>query len=164
MNSGNCLRDSFLLNLRCPDIDAPWTWKVLFAKSTPIIIHSNHCILHLVVLFYVVALRPYWHIVMPSEEGDNHPIFYAARRYRGLVLLRRSQSNRTGRNLWIYEHNFQVLRLSKVILHMKYDVFIRIELYEISIIAQRSIYSELLLRKVNPEFSFPSNEFMMRHD
>ena len=34
----SCSRVSFLRNLTCPVIVAPWSWKTRFAKSTPIIV------------------------------------------------------------------------------------------------------------------------------
>src|SRR6056297_302969 len=38
MNRRNCSRVSFLRNVTCPVVVAPWSWKTRFAKSTPIIV------------------------------------------------------------------------------------------------------------------------------
>src|SRR6056297_2125385 len=38
MNLRNCSRVCFFRNFTCPVIEAPWTWKTRFAKSTPIIV------------------------------------------------------------------------------------------------------------------------------
>ena len=56
MNLSNCDRESFLRNCTCPVIEAPWSWKTRFAKSTPIIVS-----------FVTVAV--------PSACGSEHHLF-----------------------------------------------------------------------------------------